>query len=414
MIRRLAVLAYHSSPLGPPGEGDSGGMTVYVRDLAAAFARRGVQTDVYTRADSDGPPVTSLGTGVRVISIPAGPREHVPKERLTPYVGEFAAGARAFALAQRLRYDAVHSHYWQAGLAGIPLARWWDAPLVHSHHTLGKVKNRFLAPGDDPESEARLEGEARIIDAADVLVASTDDEWKQLACLYGAHHDKLKTLHPGVDHSVFSPGDRDVARAELGLEGAAVMLYVGRIQRLKGLELAVRAAEQLVPALDQPLRFVVAGGASGAAGDIEVARLRALVRELGLNDVVRFVGAVAHEKLLVYYRAADALVVCSHSESFGLTALEAHSCGTPVVGTPVGGLSHVVADERSGFLVDTRDPAVFAARLKTLLADPALCARFGAEAVASASSFSWDRTAASLQELYECLVREQSPEACTC
>lgn len=414
MIRRLAVLAYHSSPLGPPGEGDSGGMTVYVRDLAAAFARRGVQTDVYTRADSDGPPVTSLGTGVRVISIPAGPREHVPKERLTPYVGEFAAAARAFALAQRLRYDAVHSHYWQAGLAGIPLARWWDAPLVHSHHTLGKVKNRFLAPGDDPEPEARLEGEARIIDAADVLVASTDDEWKQLACLYGAHHDKLKTLHPGVDHSVFSPGDRDVARAELGLEGAAVMLYVGRIQPLKGLELAVRAAEQLVPALDQPLRFVVAGGASGTAGDIEVARLRALVRELGLDDVVRFVGAVAHEKLPVYYRAADALVVCSHSESFGLTALEAHSCGTPVVGTPVGGLSHVVADERSGFLVDTRDPAVFAARLKTLLADPALRARFGAEAVASASSFSWDRTAASLQELYECLVREQSPEACTC
>jgi D-inositol-3-phosphate glycosyltransferase len=414
MIRRLAVLAYHSSPLGPPGEGDSGGMTVYVRDLAAAFARRGVQTDVYTRADSDGPVVTSLGTGVRVIAIAAGPRGRVPKEQLTPYVGEFAAGVRAFALAQRLRYDAVHSHYWQAGLAAIPLAQGWGVPLVHSHHTLGKVKNRFLAPGDDPEPEARLAGEARIIDAADVLVASTDDEWKQLACLYGAHHDKLKTLHPGVDHSVFSPGDRSAARADLGFADEAVMLYVGRIQKLKGLELAIRAAEQLVPALDQPLRFVVAGGASGAAGDIEVARLRALVRELALDDVVRFVGAVPHEKLPVYYRAADALVVCSHSESFGLTALEAHSCGTPVVGTPVGGLSHVVADERSGFLVDTRDPAVFAARLKTLLADPSLRARFGAAAVAAASSFSWDRTAASLQELYECLVREQSPEACTC
>ncbi|MDQ4125247.1 MAG: glycosyltransferase, partial [Actinomycetota bacterium] len=216
------------------------------------------------------------------------------------------------------------------------------------------------------------------------------------------------------DPAVFAPGDRAEARAALGLRDEAVMLYVGRIQRLKGIELAIRAADQLVPALDQPLRFLVAGGASGAAGDIEVARLRALVDELGLADVVRFTGAVPHADLPAYYRAADVLVVCSHSESFGLTALEAHSCGTPVVGTPVGGLSHVVADERSGFLVDTRDPAVFAARLKTLLADALLRARFSGAAVAAASSFSWDRTAASLHELYECLVREQSPEACTC
>ena len=413
-MRRVAVLAYHSSPLGPPGEGDSGGMTVYVRDLAAAFARRGIQTDVYTRADGSGSPVTSLGAGVRVVAVEAGPRERLPKERLTAHVGEFAAGVRAFALAQRVRYDVVHSHYWQSGLAAIPLAGAWGVPLVHSHHTLGKVKNRYPAPGDGPEPEARLQGEARVVEAADVHVASTDDEWAQLACLYGADHDKLKTLHPGVDHSLFSPGDKASARAELGLTDEAVMLYVGRIQRLKGVELAIRAAEQLVPALDQPLRFIVAGGASGAAGDTEVARLRALVDELDLREVVEFVGAVPHVELPVYYRAADALVVCSHSESFGLTALEAHSCGTPVVGTPVGGLSHVVQNERSGFLVDTRDPAVFAARLKTLLADPTLCARFGVAAVASASAFSWDRTAASLHELYECLVREQSPEACTC
>lgn len=414
MVKRLAVLAYHSSPLGAPGEGDSGGMTVYVRDLAAAFARRGVQTDVYTRSDGSGRPVTSLGTGVRVISIEAGPRERLSKESLTAYVDDFVAGVRAFAVAQRLRYDVVHSHYWQSGLAGVPLAAGWGVPLVHSHHTLARVKNRYLAPGDRPEPDVRIEGEARVIEAADVLVASTDDEWKHLACLYGARHHNLKTLHPGVDHSVFSPGDKGAARAELGLGDEAVMLYVGRIQRLKGLELAIRAADQLVPALDQPLRLLVAGGASGAAGDVEVARMRALVDELGLRDVVRFVGAVPHAALATYYRAADVLVVCSHSESFGLAALEAHSCGTPVVGTPVGGLSHVVADERSGFLVDTRDPAVFAARLKTLLADPALRARFGAAAVASAASFSWDRTAASLQELYECLVREQSPEACTC
>jgi D-inositol-3-phosphate glycosyltransferase len=413
-IRRLAVVAYHSSPLRSPGDGDSGGMTVYVRELAEAFARRGVQTDVFTRADSSGPRVTTLAPGVRVVSIDAGPRSAVPKERLLEHLGDFTGGVRAFAVTQRLAYDVVHSHYWQSGIAGITLARGWDVPLVHSHHTLGRVKNRYLAPGDDPEPRVRLDGEARVIEAADVLVASTDDEWKQLACLYGASHDKLKTLHPGVDHASFSPGPRAEARAALGLGAGAVMLYAGRIQRLKGIELAVRAADELRSALESPLTLLIAGGASGPAGAIEVARLRALVDELGLGGVVRFVGPVPHPELPVYYRASDVLVVCSHSESFGLTALEAHSCGTPVVGTPVGGLSHVVTDGRSGFLVDTRDPAVFAARLKTLLADDRLRARFSAAAIASAAPFSWDRTAASLQELYECLVREKSPEACTC
>ena len=413
-VRRLAVVAYHSSPLGPPGDGDSGGMTVYVRELAEAFARRGIHTDVFTRADGSGPKVTTLGPGVRVIGIDAGPRAKVPKDRLVEHLGEFTGGVRAFALAQRLVYDVVHSHYWQSGIAGITLARGWDVPLVHSHHTLGKVKNKFLAPGDEPEPRVRLDGEARVIRAADVLVASTDDEWKQLACLYGASHDSLKTLHPGVDHAQFAPGPQSDARARLGIGEGAVMLYAGRIQRLKGIELAIRAAYELRPALERPLTLLVAGGASGPAGTIEVARLRALVTELALEDVVRFVGPIPHAELADYYRAADVLVVCSHSESFGLTALEAHSCGTPVVGTPVGGLSYVVDDERSGFLVDTRDPAVFAARLKTLLADPALRTRFREAAIASAAAFSWDRTAASLQELYECLVREQSPEACTC
>jgi D-inositol-3-phosphate glycosyltransferase len=389
-------------------------MTVYVRELAGAFARHGIHTDVYTRATTPGRTITTLGPGVRVVSVEAGPREALAKEALVEHLGAFTGGVRAFALAQRLRYDVVHSHYWQSGLAAIPLARGWGAPLVHSHHTLGKVKNRHLAPGDGPEPALRLEGEARVIDAADVLVASTDDEWRQLACLYGASHDSLKTLHPGVDHSMFSPGPQGVAREQLGLGDEAVMLYVGRIQRLKGIELAIRSAEQLRSALDRPLTFLIAGGASGPAGEIEVERLRALTTELELDDVVRFVGPIPHAEIPVYYRAADVLVVCSHSESFGLTALEAHACGTPVVGTPVGGLSFVVSDERSGYLVDTRDPAVFAAPLKTLLSDRSLRAEFGAAGLASASSFSWDRTAASLQELYECLVREQSPEACTC
>ncbi|MDQ3957228.1 MAG: glycosyltransferase [Actinomycetota bacterium] len=413
-VRRLAVLAYHSSPLAAPGEGDSGGMTVYVRQLAETLARRGVLTDIFTRADALVPTSTTVVPGVRIVSVEAGPRESVPKERLPRHLDEFVRGVRTFSLAQRMTYDVVHSHYWQSGLAGIRLADAWGAPLVHSHHTLGKVKNNHLAPGDRPEPGIRLEGEARVISAADVLVASTDDEWKQLACLYGASHDRLKTLHPGVDHALFSPGSRDGARAALGLGDEAVMLYVGRIQRLKGIDLAIGSLAELKGSPGRNVTLVIAGGASGPTGSTEVRRLRDLAARLGVAESVRFVGAVPHSELPAYYRAADVLVVCSHSESFGLAALEAHSCGTPVVGTAVGGLSHIVADGRSGFLVDTRYPAVFARRVASLLSDDALRRRFGDAAIASAASFSWERTAHSLQELYECLVREQYPEACTC
>ena len=414
MTRRAAILSYHSSPLLEPGVGDSGGMTIFVRALTQALARRGLRTDVYTRSTGVDDRVIELFDGVRVIGIEAGPAAPVSKEDVPAHLEDFAAGIRAFAAGQRLSYDVIHSHYWHSGIAGTILADAWRVPLVHSHHTLGLVKNRFLAPGDVPEPETRLIGERKVIDGADVLVASTDEEWEQLACLYGAPHDRLKTIHPGVDHRVFSPGDPEPARRELGLRDELTVLYVGRIQRLKGLELAIRAVEQLVPAFDRPVSFLIVGGASGRDGDAEVARLRRLVSELELDDVVRFLGPQPHSRVPSFYRAADALVVCSHSESFGLTALEAHACGTPVVATPVGGLSHIVGDGESGFLVDTRDPAIFAGRLKTLLADNDLRRTFGENAVKRARSFSWENTADELHALYECLVQEMLPEVCTC
>lgn len=413
-VTRAAVLAYHSSPLAEPGAGDAGGMTVYVRSVAEAMAAAGTHTDIFTRATGDERAITQLSPGVRVVAIPAGPPRVLDKEELAQHVGEFALGVRAFATAQRARYDVVHSHYWQSGLAARDLARAWDVPMVHSHHTLGKVKNRWLAPGDIPEPLSRLQGEAAVIAAADALIASTDDEWQQLACLYGAHHDRLKTVYPGVNHLVFNPGDREAARAELGLSDEAVMLYVGRLQPLKGLDLAVRAAEQLVPALDRPLAFLVVGGASGARGEEELDRLRELARSLGIADSIRFVGARRHIDLPVFYRAADVVVVCSHNESFGLAALEAQACGTPVVATAVGGLAHIVRDGETGFLVDTRDPAIFAARLKTILSDPDLRVGFGQAAARSAASFSWTTTADLFVDLYECLLTEQFPEVCTC
>ena len=413
-LSRVAVIAYHSSPLAEPGAGDAGGMTVYVRSVADSLAAAGTSTDIFTRASGAERPVTAIAPGVRVIAIQSGPAAPVPKDDLVEHIPEFVDGIRAFSTVQRARYDVVHSHYWQSGLAARALARAWDVPMVHSNHTLGKVKNRWLAPGDVPEPLSRIHGESEVIAAADALIASTDEEWQQLACLYGAHHDRLKTVYPGVDHASFSPGNRDTARAALGLGDAAVMLYVGRIQPLKGLELGLRAAEQLVPALDRPLVFLVVGGASGQLGAAELERLRALSRSLGIEEAVRFVGARPHAELPTYYRAADAVVVCSHSESFGLTALEAHACGTPVVATAVGGLSHIVRDSESGFLVDSRDPAVFAARLKTVLSDGDLRSAFRAKAIESAAPFSWTSTARVFLDLYECLLTEQSPEVCTC
>lgn len=411
---RVAVLSYHSSPLDEPGSGDAGGMTVYVRHLARALARRGVSTDIFTRAAGGLRASVEISSGVRVVPIVAGPEEAVPKEQLQKHLQDFATGIRAFATVSRVSYDLVHSHYWQSGLAGIALRDAWRAPLVHSPHTLGRVKNRFLAPGDSPEPAGRIAGEDAIKAGADVVIASTDDEAEQLGSLYGVSHDRLKTLHPGVDHGVFRPLDRAAARRELGLSDEAVMLFVGRIQPLKGVDLAISALEELAPALDRRPLLLIAGGASGVNGDHEIDRLRSLAGELGVLDNIIFAGPQPHHRMPLFYSAADVVTVCSHSESFGFAALEAHACGVPVVGTAVGGLSHIVQDGASGFLVDTRDASVFAARLKTVLSDEHLRMSFADTAVVRASTFSWEGTADAFLELYECLLRAEDPETCTC
>ena len=411
---KTAVISYHSSPLHEPGSGDAGGMTVYVRELARSLALRGVRTDIYTRAAHEDEEVVAVHPGVRIIPIAAGPRAPLRKEDLIGHLDSFTSGIAAWTEKHRRSYDVIHSHYWQSGLAALELRRRWGIPVVHSHHTLGRVKNRFLAPGDEAEPESRLRGEGRVISGADVLIASTDEEKDQLLTLYGASPDRLKTLPPGVDHGTFRPGPQAAARAELGLADEAVILFVGRIQRLKGIDLALRAVEQLTHAIERPVRFLVVGGASGSHGDEELARLDALATSLGIAANVDFWGPRHHDELPVLYRAADAVVVCSHSESFGLAALEAHACGTPVVGTAVGGLSHIVREGRSGFLVGSRDETEFASRLKTILGDEALRARFGRAAARAARAFSWDRTAEDFLTLYDCLARERLPETCTC
>ncbi len=413
-LGRVAVLSYHSSPLNDPGVGDSGGMTVFVRGVAATLARRGIATDIFTRATVEVGGNRELMPGVRVISIEAGPIAPVPKEDQPRYLDAFVDGVRAFSLAQRARYDLIHSHYWQSGLAGTDLARAWGVPLIHSNHTLGLVKNLALTNGDAPEPASRLQGEVQVMGGADVLVASTDEELEQLACLYRIHHDKLKVIHPGVDHELFHAGDRNAARRSLGWSDRPVLLYAGRIQKLKGIDLGIRALARLsMRSGDAPL-LVIAGGASGAGGTSELDRLRALARSESVDHLVRFIGPQPQSALANMYRAADVVLVCSHTESFGLAALEAHACGTPVVGTAVGGLSHIVSDGRSGWLVPDRDPERFAEHIGTILDDPGLRARFSVQAEIQAKGSSWDSTATELESLYECLVREVLPEACTC
>lgn len=415
-VKRMAVIAYHSSPLHEPGQGDAGGMTVYVRGLARALAQRGVHTDIFTRASSAGDRTSFIADGVRVVPIEAGPRGLVPKEDLPNFIDDFVTGIRAFVTMQRLGYDVIHSHYWQSGLTAKVLAESWGVPLVHSHHTLGRVKNATLPPGDEPEPPSRLEGEQQVIAAADVLIASTAEEYHSLACMYKAPHDCLKILSPGVDHEIFKPGDRDAARKALGLDpDRAVLLFVGRIQKLKGVELAIRSLGCLAGDLASrdPLLLIV-GGPSGAGGADELARLHALTQELGLTERVRFEGPQLHTALPEYYAAADVVLVCSHSESFALAPLEAHASARPVVGTPVGGLSHIVNSGVSGYLIDDRDPKLFAVRLVELLSDEARLDSFSKAAFRASLPFSWDNTADSFLELYECLVNERFPELCTC
>jgi D-inositol-3-phosphate glycosyltransferase len=387
---RVAFVSFHTSPSDEPGAGDAGGMNVYVDRLARSLAARGVEIDVFTRATA-APAVDEVAPGVRTIALPAGQAGVVPKEALTPLAPAFGLAIAAFSRAGRLRYDLVHSHYWQSGVAAMPLARLWRIPLVHTHHTLAEVKNGALPAGAAPEPNVRLRAEQIVMSGAALVTASTDEERRR------AGGRTVRTLTPGVDHVTFRPGDRGGARRRLGLATDPVFLAVGRIQSLKGLDLAVHALRHV----DRRSILLVAGGPSGADGEAELTRLRRLAWELGLAERVRFLGPRPHRSLPDLYRAADALVVCSHSESFGLAALEAHACGTPIVGTRVGGLPAFVRERRSGFLLDGRDPQLLAARLRTVVAAGG---PFRAAASAAAAGFSWDATATALLHEYRRLV----------
>ncbi len=405
---RVAVLSVHTSPLDQPGTGDSGGMNVYIRAVAERLAGRGLEVDLFTRCrggrDHE---VKELGPGIRVVSVKAGPCIPVPKADLPRFLPEFLGGVLRIAHEDGRGFDIVHSHYWLSGWVGRAVSESWRAPLVASFHTLGKVKNYSLARGEEPEPPVRLAGEQAVIAQADRILAPTPSEASQLVGLYRADPQHLRIVPPGVDHTLFMPGDRRRARERLHLSGLRLAVYVGRLQPHKGPDVAVRTVAETIardPDAARDLVLAIVGGPSGAEKGAEVARVMELATALGVAERVMMFPPMPQSSLADFYTAADAVLVPSRSESFGLVALEAQACGTPVVAAEVGGLRYVVLDGRTGFLVEGHDPSDHAERLLRLLNDPDLQSRMGSEGARIAPRFTWDATTDAIHAVYDELL----------
>jgi D-inositol-3-phosphate glycosyltransferase len=399
------MLSVHTSPLDQPGIGDAGGMNVYVVELAKRLAASGTAVEIFTRASSsDVPAQVDLAPGVLVRHLAAGPFEGLPKEDLPAQLCALTSGVlRAESAREVGYYDLVHSHYWLSGQVGWLAKERWGVPLVHSMHTMAKVKNLALAEGDAPEPTAREIGETQVVDAADRLVANTREEAAQLIDLYGADPEQVAVVAPGVDLDLFTPGDQSAARMRLGLpvEGD-VLLFVGRIQPLKAPDVLVRAAAHLVaqdPARRRTLTVAVVGGPSGS-GTAHPDHLAEVAHQLGISELVRLEAPTPQDVLADWYRAATLVAVPSHNESFGLVAIEAQACGTPVIAASVGGLRTAVADGRSGVLVDGHDPRVWAHELGLLLRDRDRLATLARGAESHAAQFGWSATAAAMLGVY--------------
>ena len=416
-MRRLCVLSFHTSPLAQPGTGDGGGMNVYVRELSTALARAGVECDVFTRAwSSDLPAVVAVEPGLRVHHVPAGPLAPVAKEQLPAMVDEFTDNVRSLMLSgagvdpsfhEETGFDALHANYWLSGLAGHRLKHELDLPLVSTFHTLARVKAE-ASPEEvsSDEPHRRAEAEATIMRCSEVVLASCSVEASQLADLYDSDPDRIRVVAPGVDQAFFGPGYRPQARRALGLPAdVPLLLFVGRIQPLKGADVAVRALAALTQHPDAHL--VVVGGPSGPRGEEHLAYVEEIVARHGLADRVHLVLPQPHELLSTYYRAADVCVVPSRSESFGLVALEAAACGTPVVAAAVGGLTTLVDHGHTGYLVDDPTPRAFADAVARVLADPLLAERLATAAVVRSRRYTWSEAAALLRATYEELTAER-------
>jgi D-inositol-3-phosphate glycosyltransferase len=410
---RIAILSYHTCPLAILGGKDTGGMNVYVRELTRQFGRVGIHVDVFTRSQDEHVPhvLHHLGYGNRVVHIPAGPEVPLPKQELAAHIATFAEQIIDFTAQKGLEYDLIHSHYWMSGLAAIRLREAWGVPFVHMFHTLGHMKNRIAGPGE-AEGEYRIEGEKKVLRAADRIIASTSAELAQLRWLYDADTRKISVVPPGVDTSHFYPIPKDEARAFVGIPAEdRNILFVGRVEPLKGIDLLLRAIAMMTGyeiVNRRALSVMIIGGDPNVDRDemsAEMTRLQDLRNEYGIGDVVTFLGKRSQDTLPYYYSAADVVVMPSLYESFGMVALEAMACGTPVVATEVGGLQFLVRESETGFLIRGDDPDELCDRLIALITNETLRETMGRRACEVAREYSWQIVGDKVLEVYETVLK---------
>ncbi len=410
-IRRIAMLSVHTCPLATLGGKKTGGMNVYVRDLAREFGARGIQVDVFTRSANDAiPPVTPLGPNARVIHMVSGPEVYLESGDIYPHLPEFVQNVLAFAASEGAGYDVIYSHYWLSGWVAHELRVQWGVPVVQMFHTLGRMKNRIAQRPDQQESDIRVLTETDIMSWADRLIAATPAERSQMLWLYRADRRKIEVVPPGVDLKRFHPISKAEAQAWVGVPaGHRMLLFVGRIEPLKAIDSILRAVALLRDEgsglLDDVCMCVIGGEiTNGEAHDPEITRLMVLRDRLGLEERVTFLGARDQDVLQYYYGAAEALIMPSDYESFGMVALEAMACGTPVIASEVGGLAFLIEDGVNGFHVPTREPAALADRMRIILTDAARQAQISSAARHTAIDYAWPLIADRLLNVFEDVV----------
>jgi D-inositol-3-phosphate glycosyltransferase len=404
------MLSYHTCPLATLGGKDTGGMNVYVRDLTRQLGTQGVKVDVFTRSQDEHVPhvLHHLGYGNRVVHVPAGPEVPLPKSELSVHLPEFVEGIKEFSRTKGTRYDVIHTHYWLSGLAGLELSESWNLPVITMFHTLGMMKNRVAQPHEELEGDYRIKGELKVMAAVDRIIAATPAELAQLQWLYKIDTKKVTVIPPGVDASRFYPIPADEAKAFMGIPpDDRLVLYVGRIEALKGLDVLLEAMGRYCQhsQTDQShLHLIVIGGDPDASSEkmsTEMTRLKELREKYGLEDMVTFRGKQDQDTLPYYYSAAEVVVVPSHYESFGMVALEAMACGTPVVASQVGGLAYLVKDGVTGYTVPVGDPHELCEHLRDLIEDRTLRKQMGEQAARFALQYAWEEIAGKIVELYK-------------
>jgi D-inositol-3-phosphate glycosyltransferase len=418
---RVAMLSIHTSPLAQLGGWETGGMNVYVRELSRTLGERGVGVDVFTRRqDPDLETILPIGPHARLIQLDAGPPRHIDKYAVLEYLPDLACNLQRFRNFSGKPYDVIHAHYWLSGRLALPFRDRWRAPLVSTFHTLGQLKNDVAQDQAEREEATRAEIERRVMTCSDRVIASTVVDQSHIVKRYGVLGAKITVIPPGVDLQRFRPLRKSLARARLGFDDRPLVLFVGRIQRLKGIDVllqSIRAIADIAPGLE-PTVAIIGGAPEGErveAEQREVQRLTELTRTLLIESQVRFLGSVPQESLPEYYSAADVTVMPSTYESFGLVALESMACGTPVVATRVGGLTTLIRDSETGYLIPWRDPSLFAQRIAALLTDAPLQRQMQKRAREHATAYGWSTTAAATERVYQQLVHSQvalEPTAC--